>query len=68
MDDLLFYVLCNSTSVISGRYVGDTRNERLCIPESRLRLKKSSQAGFYPENATSTGQRLTHCLNTVTDI
>ena len=28
MDDLLFYVLFNNISVISGKWVGD--NERLC--------------------------------------
>ena len=44
MDDLRFYVLFNSISVISGRWAGD--NERLCAMEPRLRLKRSSpQAG-----------------------
>ena len=36
MDDLRFYVLFNSISVISGRYLDD--NERLCAMELRLRV------------------------------
>ena len=36
MDDLRFYVLFNSVSVISGRWAGD--NERLCAMKPRLRL------------------------------
>ena len=40
MDDLRFYVLFNSISVISGRWADD--NERLCAMEHRLRLKRSS--------------------------
>ena len=39
MDDLRFYVLFNSTSVISGCWVGD--NERLCAMEPSLQLKRS---------------------------
>ena len=35
MDDLRFYVLINTISVISGRY--DVDNERLCVVEVRLR-------------------------------
>ena len=38
MDDLRFYVLFNSISVISGRCLGD--NERLCAMELRLRLRR----------------------------
>ena len=36
MNDLRFYVLFNSISVISGRCLDD--NERLCAMELRLRL------------------------------
>ena len=38
MDDLRFYVLFNSISVISGRCMDD--NERLCAMEVRLRLRR----------------------------
>ena len=38
MNDLRFYVLFNSISVTSGRYLDD--NERLCAMELRLRLKR----------------------------
>ena len=38
MDDLRFYVLFNSISVISGRWADD--NERLCAMEPRLRLRR----------------------------
>ena len=38
IDDLQFYVLFNSISVISGRYSDD--NERLCAMEHRLRLRR----------------------------
>ena len=38
MDDLRFYVLFNSNSVISGRCLDD--NERLCAMELRLRLRR----------------------------
>ena len=38
IDDLRFYVLCNSISVISGRC--DVDNERLCAMEPRLRLRR----------------------------
>ena len=37
MDDLRFYVLFNSISVISGRCIDV--NERLCAMELRLRLR-----------------------------
>ena len=38
IDDLRFYVLFNSISVISGRCLDD--NERLCAKEFRLRLRR----------------------------
>ena len=38
MDDLGFYVLFNSISVISGRYLDD--NERLCAMEPCLQLER----------------------------
>ena len=38
MDDLRFYVLFNSISVILGRWVDD--NERLCAMEPRLRWRR----------------------------
>ena len=38
MDDLRFYVLFNSISVISGRCLDD--NERLCAMELGLRLRR----------------------------
>ena len=38
MDDVRFYVLFNSISVISGRWVDD--NERLCAMELHLRLRR----------------------------
>ena len=38
IDDLQFYVLFNSISVISGRCLDD--NERLCAMELRLRLRR----------------------------
>ena len=38
MDDLRFYVLFNSISVISGRCLDD--NERLCAMELRLRMRR----------------------------
>ena len=38
MDDLQFYVLFNSISVISGQWVDD--NERLCAMEPRLQLRR----------------------------
>ena len=46
MDDLRFYVLSNSISVISGRCVGDS--ERLCAMEPRLRLKKDLRLNWGP--------------------
>ena len=38
MDDLPFYVLFNSISVISGQWADD--NERLCAMEPCLRLRR----------------------------
>ena len=38
MDDLRFYILFNSISVISGRWVDN--NERLCAMEPGLRLRR----------------------------
>ena len=38
MDDLRFYVLFNSISVISGQW--EDNNERLCAMELRLRLRR----------------------------
>ena len=46
MDDLKFYVLFNSISVISGRLADD--NERLCAMEPRLRLRR-----FCPEQGSN---------------
>ena len=43
MDDLQFYVLFNSITVISGRWEVD--NERLCAMELRLRLRFSFERG-----------------------
>ena len=40
MDDLQFYVVFNSNSVISGQWADD--NERLCAMEPHLLLKRSS--------------------------
>ena len=59
MDDLRFYVLFKSISVISGRWADD--NERLCAMEPPLRLKRSSpQAELELTAARSVSQRLTH--------
>ena len=56
MNDLRFYVLVHSISVISGRWLGN--NERLCAMEPRLRLKKSlPQAELEPGTARSADQR-----------
>ena len=56
MNDLRFYLLLNSISVISGRRLGN--NERLCAMEPRLRLKKFlPQAGLKPGTAKSADQR-----------
>ena len=56
MDDLQFFVLFKSVSVLSEGRMDD--NERLCATEPRLRLKRSSpQAGLEPGTARSAGQR-----------
>ena len=56
MNDLRFYLLLNSISVISGRRLGNI--ERLCAMEPGLRLKKSlPQAGLKPRTAESADQR-----------
>ena len=39
MDDLRFYVLFNSISVISGQWADD--NERLCAMKPRLQLRSA---------------------------
>ena len=58
MDNLRFYVLFNSISAISERWVVD--NERLCAMEPRLRLRRfPSLAGLELGTARLTGQRLT---------
>ena len=59
MDDLQFYVLFNSISIISGRWAND--NERLCAMKSRERLRRFRlDRSFKLGNARSVGQRLTH--------
>ena len=59
MDDLQFYVLFNSISVISGQWADD--NERLCAIEPHLELKRAlPHAGLKLMTARSVGQRLTH--------
>ena len=58
MDDLQFYVLFNSISVISGRW--DIDNERLCATEPRLRGEDFASSGDRTRSARSVGQRLTH--------
>ena len=40
MDDLRFYVLFDSVSIISGRWEVD--NEKLCAMELRLRLRRAT--------------------------
>ena len=52
MDDLRFYVLFNSISVISGRCMGD--NERQCAMEPCLRSERFPlQAGLETGTARS---------------
>ena len=48
MDDLRFYILFNSISVISGGWVAD--NDRLCAVESHLWLKR-----FHLEGGLNSG-------------
>ena len=58
MDDLPFYVLFNSISVISGRWVGD--NEKAVWKGTPSQLKRTpAQAGLKPGTARSAGQCLT---------
>ena len=58
MDDMRFYVLFNSVSVISGRCMDD--NERLCAMELRLRLRRYTSSEDRTRFTRSIGQRLTH--------
>ena len=56
MDDLLFYILFNSISVISGRFEID--NERLCAMEpclrlAKFRLERGSNAGPLDQQASA---------------
>ena len=44
MDDLQFYVLLNSISVISGRWVAD--NERLCANGTPFSIEKIPASGL----------------------
>ena len=60
MDDLRFYVLFNSISVISGQCSDDNDNERLFAMELRLRLRRFHQSEDRTQSARSVGQRLTH--------
>ena len=62
MDDLRFFVLFNSISVISGRSTGD--NERLYVVEPRLRLKRSllQSAGLESRAATCVTGNAINCL------
>ena len=57
-DDLQFYILFNSISVISGKWLGD--KERLCAMESHLQSERlPPQVGLEPGTARSVGQPLT---------
>ena len=59
MDDLRFYALFNSISVISGQLMGD--NERLCAVKSHLHLKRFfPQMGIELRTARSAGQHITY--------
>ena len=58
MDDMRFYVLFNSVSVISGRCMDD--NERLCAMILRLRLRRYTSSEDRTRFTRSIGQRLTH--------
>ena len=56
MEDFRIYVLLNSISFISGRWVGD--NDRLYVIDIRLQLKRSlPQAGLEAGTASSASQR-----------
>ena len=59
MDDLRFYVLFNSISVISGRWTDD--NKRMYVMEPPQRLRRFlPRAELEPGTARSVGQRFTH--------
>ena len=58
MDDMRFYVLFNSVSVISGRWEVD--NDWLCAMELCLRLRRFCLGGDRTGSTRSVGQRLTH--------
>ena len=56
MDDLQFYIIFNSISVLSGRWLAD--NERLCAMEPLLRSERfPPQARLEPGTGRSKGQR-----------
>ena len=55
MDDLRYYVIFNSVSVISGRWEVD--NERLCAMELRLRLGRFRLERGLNSSTRSVGQR-----------
>ena len=56
MDDLRFYILFNSISIISGQWVGD--NERMYAIKPNLQLKSSPpQAGLDTRTARSVGPK-----------
>ena len=57
-NDLQFYILCNSSSVISGHWEGD--NERLCALEPHLPLKRFLSMEIDLRNVRSADQLLTH--------
>ena len=57
-DDLRFYTLFNSVSVISGRWEVD--NERLCNGAPFTVEKIRSASGDRTRSARSEGQRLNH--------
>ena len=58
MDDMQFYVLFNSITVISGQWKVD--NERLCVIELHLRLRRFALSGDRTWSTRSVGQCLTH--------
>ena len=59
MNDLGFYVLFNSISVISGWWADD--NEKLCAMENPFTVEKiTPQVGLELRITRSVGQSLTH--------
>ena len=58
MDDLQFYILFNSISLLSGWWVSD--NERVCNGTLIMIEKFSPQEGLEPGTTRSVGQVLTH--------